>query len=262
MKNKYRDDKPMTVSARFNGVDLDIYSPLEKDFLKLLITEITEEEIYKPPFPHGKVCIDLGANIGLASLYLKDYFDEVHAVEPVPLYYDALVKNTKDYKNIKTYKKAISAYNQDAYFYSPRGIVPQSFYGLQVDERFSKKKDFNSMKVESITLEKFMDDNKIDTVDYLKMDVEGAEYEIFFDESFERIAHRIKSIIGEAHVRKDGGGHPSSIPYILQDRGFEASWKRTSENNYWYMPQFTNRVTNVAKSVKVPMWTIFEAVKK
>lgn len=259
MKNRYTKDLPITLNLPYKQLSPDgktkLYCPLEKPFLDLLLQEIVVDEIYKPK-KKGKVCVDLGANIGLASLYLRNYFDEIHAVEPVDLYYDALKKNLKPYKNIKTYQYAIAAYNRKGKFYSPKDIVPQSFYDLP------RKGEFNMTNVNSITLEKFMDDNNIENIDYLKMDVEGAEYEIFFDKSFARIAHRIKNIIGEAHVRPDGGGHPSSIPYALDQCGFHTEWKPLEKNNYWYTPRFTNSVTKVTTVIKVPMWTIFEAKRK
>lgn len=54
--------------------------------------------------------------------------------------------------------------------------------------------DFNS-----ITFSDFIKENKIDKIDFLKMDCEGGEYSVFTDENFDWITKNVKKIAGEWH---------------------------------------------------------------
>uniref|UniRef100_UPI00359403A9 FkbM family methyltransferase n=1 Tax=Pricia sp. TaxID=2268138 RepID=UPI00359403A9 len=65
-------------------------------------------------------------------------------------------------------------------FYEMRNLKFPTIYNLSGEHNLGAKKDriSNKIKVESITLDAYLDDKKIDSVDLIKLDTEGAEYQI------------------------------------------------------------------------------------
>jgi len=104
----------------------------------------------------GKIAIDCGACVGLVSRVIADNFEEVHAFEPDPDNYRALVRNTWEKYNVFTYNVALS---DKPGWCSMRGASSTSRY---VDD---------GTEIEKITLDEF--NLKADLV---KIDVEGHEY--------------------------------------------------------------------------------------
>ena len=92
---------------------------------------------------------------------------------------------------------------------------------VSTDEKYvTKSKDPYSQraKVKTVAFDTFLEQNKIDEVDFCKFDVEGAEDLILRSEGFRKIAHKIKSIEVEFH-------YPSwtSLVDYLVSLGYKAS---------------------------------------
>lgn len=85
--------------------------------------------------------------------------------------------------------ETISFYDYDGFSDMGRG----SIFNKSSDDKFN---NYNKITVPTITLEKF------DRIDYLKLDVEGAEYEIF-DTMTNEIANKIKQFSMEVHHNID-----------------------------------------------------------
>jgi FkbM family methyltransferase len=119
--------------------------------------------------------IDLGANIGLFSLFIKNKYPEatVIALEPEPSNFELLEKNTKNYKNIITLQKAIWKDNNGVTL----NINPEyGEWGCRVSE---VEKGNNEVIISSITMNDIIINYNIDTIDILKIDIEAAEKYIF-----------------------------------------------------------------------------------
>lgn len=145
-------------------------------------TKIVQEEI-KP----GMVVIDIGSNLGYYALLesrLVGNTGKVYAIEPVEENYEVLCRNIElnNYKNIETFKCAIGNKNEEMEFTLTNGSNwgtmmsmknASDFYGRRM-KKISKDK----INVNTITLDKFIEDNNIKKVDFIRMDVEGYETEI------------------------------------------------------------------------------------
>lgn len=198
-----------------------LYYPKNEGETKLIINEVFINQIYnvfdeelgthqEKSFP---VILDIGAHIGTVSLYYASLFKNaiIYAVEANPLNYKALVKNTKDYKNIKTFNIAISKDNgQRTLLSHPENDTAETFY--------PQAEGKTKIKVNSVKIEKFLKDNKIKHIDLLKIDTEGCEYEIFMSNGFREISPMIDRIIGESHYII---GIPDMIYGILRRCNFE-----------------------------------------
>lgn len=228
-----------------------IEHPLQEHEIQSQITEIFEKQHYKPT-KTGKVAIDLGANVGLASIYLADKFDTVYAIEANPEIYKYLVKNTKGLKNVKTFNCAIVIVNKDRVaMFGKNAYLAQSLYKeyeLQEPTAITR----------GVTLNRFFEENKIDHVDLLKIDIEGAEYDVFFDQTFGEVAQKIDTIIGESHVDVGNANrNPLLIPPILKLYGYKT--EMFGDGNYFVTVSFENTDTGYRRTVDLYIDTMFRS---
>jgi FkbM family methyltransferase len=136
------------------------------------------------------VVVDLGACKGEFINELENFFKIKKAilVEANPTNFNKLP--VKD--NYTLYNKAVSKNNGD--------II--SFYE-DLNSPYNGSKVFNYFdgfehKIETITLDRLMEENNIDYIDILKIDVEGSEYEILLSISDECYS-KIRQITVEFH---------------------------------------------------------------
>jgi len=71
----------------------------------------------------------------------------------------------------------------------------------------------------AVTVEEMMDRCDLQKVDFLKMDIEGAEYAIFRDS--QEWLKRVDNLAMEVHYRL---GDPGEIVQHLQNAGFRVAW--------------------------------------
>ncbi|MDD5173073.1 MAG: FkbM family methyltransferase [Patescibacteria group bacterium] len=166
------------------------------------------------------VVIDLGANIGLFSIYTKMKIPnaEIFAYEPVPKNFDILLENIKknDLKKITPYCLGISGKEEKRYLYLEDSVSHSIYLNNQ-------NKGKQCINITCITLEKILRDNKIDICDILKIDTEGSEYEILYNCSRNTL-ERIKKIILECHhIKSFENYNKKSMEKFLIDNEFSIS---------------------------------------
>lgn len=117
------------------------------------------------------VIVDAGANIGLASLYFHSRFPQatIYAMEPDLNNYSALQHQVECISEIKTFNAALWSQKEMLSLQSD-GV---DAWGIRVE---SGKKNADVL---GIDLTSFMHDQGIDIIDLLKIDIEGAEVELF-----------------------------------------------------------------------------------
>ena len=167
--------------------------------------EIFEDKVYE--FNPKYVVIDVGANVGLYSEYIYDRAKVIYAIEPSTKNYQLLLNRIKD-KNltkIKPFNIGLANRTIETPLYKRSSNGGYSIMATGNDE-------IEEM-VSITTLAMFMGGNNINYVDILKVDVEGAEYDIFNSDDLSSVQGKIGNIIGEPH-----GG--ISIKELLEANGF------------------------------------------
>ncbi|MEK6855510.1 MAG: FkbM family methyltransferase [Nanoarchaeota archaeon] len=149
--------------------------------------------------------IDIGGHVGLFSILAskKAPNGKVYVFEPDPENYELLNFNISANKadNIIPIKKAVSFKNESRdLFLSEENQEAHSF--------FNKSKNPQKITVETIALKDFMSKSRISKVDFLKIDCEGAEYEILYN-CPQDILKKISKISMEYH----------NLNSILEKRG-------------------------------------------
>ena len=141
--------------------------------------------------------IDLGANIGLFSIFVAPVCEKVFAVEPTPSHFSLLeeIVEVSGKKNIVPYQLAIGTSDGEAEFnIHERNSTMNSFLDCPVDPHSGK-----TVKVKTQTLNSFIDSLDVDRVGFVKMDIEGFENEIIFEPSFEDAMTKIDGLYVEVH---------------------------------------------------------------
>lgn len=141
-----------------------------------------------------KTIVDAGANVGLASLFFKMKYPKANivAIEIEEQNVEAIKKNTVNFSNFEIKHNAL--FNKKAYF---KIIDPyNATNSFQIVET-TNPDEANST---SVTLDEILTKNNWETIDILKIDIEGAEKDLF-EKNYENWLPKTKIIMVETHDR-------------------------------------------------------------
>jgi FkbM family methyltransferase len=149
---------------------------------------------YEIPFDtNPRLIVDAGANIGLATLFFSGKFPgtKIIAIEPEPSNYDLLVRNCSGMTNVTLWKAAV--WNTDSSLQIANPDAEKWAFTV-------KPETLNGSGIKALTIPQILAQSGHDTIDILKLDIEGAERELFQD-GCEEWLPRVKMIIIELHDR-------------------------------------------------------------
>lgn len=159
--------------------------------INVISSEINEDKnIYEKyvKVKEGDVVFDIGANVGAFTYSILDRNPlKVYCIEPSNTLFNTLIKNTENkciYIN-----KAISNKTK-------KTKIEEGVYIY-----FNKGEEY-----ETITFKELLSEHNINKIDFLKVDCEGGEYDIFTEENKEWILNNVKYIASEWHMsgQKEG----------------------------------------------------------
>ena len=135
--------------------------------------------------PQKPTILDIGANVGMFSLSYASMFDdaEIHCFEPVPFIYNYLSQNLELNPNLSSKMHAHNLGLSNCVERNKLSIpVPQQH------ERYSKELDIRLYSVlgegeekfsaQFMPIDRWVDNFKIHSLDFIKIDVEGHEYSV------------------------------------------------------------------------------------
>jgi len=172
--------------------------------------------------------IDGGANIGLTSVFFANKYPQANivAVEPEEGNFEMLKKNTKNYRKIGLIKAGIWSH-PTILSVIDEGKGNNSF---TVTEILSPEID----SIKAISIYDIMQERGWDTIDILKLDIEGAEKNVF-EKNFEQWLPWVKILIIEFHDRMVEGCS-SIVSKALSNYYFRSEIK--GENTIFYNKEF------------------------
>lgn len=141
-----------------------------------------------------QVIVDAGANIGLASIFFANKFPEaiIYALEPESSNFALLEKNTAFYPQIKTLKRALWSENKNIQLINP----DNGHWGFMTTDKTPNAREKTDL-VPAVTLDRLLEESAANQVDILKIDIEGAEKEVF--EHSQLWIARVGIIMAELH---------------------------------------------------------------
>lgn len=174
------------------------------------------------------VMVDLGANIGLFSLYMSSICSEIYSVEPTPSHIEImkdLLKNLK-VKNIFPHQVAIHTKNGEEEFQlNSSNSTMNSFLRHGIDPGGT-----DSVMVPTTTLADFIKNTVKKRVNFVKMDIEGFENVIVHDPSFEDAIKEIDAIYVEVHDFEGVGKMEENVNRVIER--LESLGKKTMKLTY------------------------------
>ena len=195
---KKRFNKDYLISIRPKGYDHPIFLRNKTTDVPMFyyIFQAKEYDIkfsFKP-----KIIIDCGAHVGLGAVFFARKYPEamIYAVEPEKSNFDLLVKNTESYPNVKCLNYGI--WNKPTHL----KIVDIGVgnWGYMTEEVSTK----DETRIEAISIDEIMSRFGIDKIDICKINIEGAEKEVF-EKNYEKWVPKTKAIIIELHDRMRQG---------------------------------------------------------
>ena len=206
-----------------NGLNLVVRSPKKSTDIHIF-TEIWLENEYDDEFlkiQDNDVIIDIGAHAGYFSLKASSYCKngKIFSFEPFPDNFKILKENIQinNIQNITANNIAISNRNGKQKLY----------LGHDSTNSLVKKKS-NSIEVSTIKLENVFEQYDILSCDLLKIDCEGAEYEIILDLNPE-ILKKIKKISMEYHIIPELDYTGEKLVSFLKSNNFKVTSKKLSQ---------------------------------
>jgi FkbM family methyltransferase len=184
--------------------------------------EIFVRECYAPPqpLPEEPVIFDIGANIGLASLYFLHRFPNCRLVafEPNPRAFSLLCKNLSSlahFGSLDLHPVALSSRAGRVGLYIERGVAAP--FNASTTGRDTQAGNFEIVEVEMADARIFLTEH----VDLMKMDIEGSELELLLLP--EIVPERVRAIVVEIHDIHARGAEVQHVVDTLLARGYEMS---------------------------------------
>jgi FkbM family methyltransferase len=165
----------------------------------------------------GDIIVDIGAHIGAFSVYAAKRASggRVYSYEPNEENYRILTKNItlNGLKNVSLFNKAVAGKTGTSQLFIRKTNSMHSIYGSPTSEK---------IEVPTLTLNDIMSENMLHKVDFLKIDAEGAEYDILLNTPYE-ILTRIDKIVLEYHDYLGHNHKRSELENHLERSGFNVS---------------------------------------
>ncbi len=153
-----------------------------------------------------KVILDLGANVGYATMWFAMHFPnaQVIAVEPLKANVERIrkqVENAKIEDRVVVIEAAISDRNQELELYMDAGEFFHTGASLSPDHIYHNQTAKIVAKVECLSLDNLIEQYHLSQPDVIKIDIEGTETDLFSNVTpqFDDIMTNVQVLAIELH---------------------------------------------------------------
>ena len=198
------------IFLRKNSVDHEVF---EYVFIEKYHHAFQEIVIAKP------VILDLGTNIGLTVIDFKNIYPGaiIYGYEMDIANFELAKKNCKKLTDVYLFNNAV--WFEESILKYDKGVNVDAY---KIDTNI--KNEQNTVEVKTISIDKIIQDHKLESIDYIKMDIEGAEYNIF-QNGLEWLK-RTKQIKIEVHFGEE-------IYNFIQDKLQQYGFKTLKDTHHW-----------------------------
>ena len=172
--------------------------------------------------------LDIGANNGNDSVNvaINNPHLSVYGFEPTPEMYSQIEERTKNIDNYTVVRKAVSDFEGTAVF----NVAGQSDWGCSSLLEFSDKSktewpgrtDFKVTKqinVDVIRMDKFIEENEIDVIEYVHIDTQGSDLKVLkgFGDKISIIKGGVMEAAGKNNILyNDQNGEDESVQFLIE----------------------------------------------
>lgn len=229
-----RVDKKLLLEIHVPNHDYRIHCPLNKEDL-IVMTKHEEEIIglFRPK--KGDTVVDIGAHMGrytITSSKSVGASGKVIAVEAHPYNFRILQHNLwlNKLTNVIALNWAVYSKKSRLKLYLPDEdlgyTMHHSLMTNYLSTKYNKEIERRYVEVEADTLDNLLKNRAIATVDWMKIDVEGAEYEVLKGAKEILTADKPMSILVEVH----GKDTYSPTIELLRSNNFNIEFEKTYDN--------------------------------
>ncbi|MBC7695272.1 MAG: FkbM family methyltransferase [Burkholderiales bacterium] len=206
--SKFISDINDSRTAPVEAFNFDFYEPKDSEIIYRLVKD-------------GDTIFDIGANIGWYSIHLARKLNKskIYAFEPIPATFNQLEQNINLNKceNIIPNNIALTDRKQRlSFYYSPKNTVASSSRNIM------ENADAALVECDANTIDEFISEHKITSLDFIKCDVEGAEYFVY--KGGMKVFEKYKPIIFTEMLRKWASKfdyHPNDIINLFSTIGYK-----------------------------------------
>ncbi len=211
-------------------------------FKEIFMADVYEIDELVSTLPDAPVVIDIGANVGFFAIQLLSKINEatIYAYEPVPANVKTLQRtleqNPRIGQQIKLFSMAVTGKPLDKL----ELFVEAEEKSQVVASVFSAFHENNSQKitVPCITLTDIIQKNDLQTIDLLKVDCEGSEYDIIYNTAPE-LLRRVKKMTIEVHDLDKDRNHIGAFNQYVQSLGYTTT--HSPINSFCYALEATRQ---------------------
>jgi len=159
-----------------------------------------------------KAILDFGSNIGLFAIHVSPWAEKIVGYEPTPSHYALNRQLTWNFPNIEIINAAVGPHTGEIdFFFEPHNTTMNSMV-----PRTGQKTTVPSFSIPDILA-------VYDTVDFIKMDIEGSEIWALTEEAIEAIAKKVKKLLIEFHHTQYGTEvqHRAQFRFRFEDAGMK-----------------------------------------
>lgn len=201
LKNLIKDERASNVCLDMKFLGSHLSMRIDDSDIRVFKQIFVDNEYDSLNLPEtANTIVDLGANIGLSALFFLKKYPNAHiiAVEPDTVNFEFMKRNLEDYSNhvallqaaIWPSDGAVSLVEHDE---SNEGLGAWGY-------RTETLTEGAEASVSAISIPTLMNQFSMDFIDILKVDIEGAEYELF-EKGYESWLDKVGLIIIETHDR-------------------------------------------------------------
>jgi len=182
-----------------NGVRIELPQQSFNVFKEIVMDDCYLKGLPEKPQEPSLTILDIGANVGCFSLFMASKYPEarIFAFEPMAKNFEMLKKNAgiNASKQLSCISKAVFGHSGTLKLQ----YIPQEDFPTRASV-FKYQSFWDSIDVPCISLSDIFQQNDIRQVDLLKLDCEGAEYDILYqlpENSFSILIFRSRSAAPE-----------------------------------------------------------------
>ena len=169
--------------------------------------------------------VGLGEGISFSTSLIDQYGMTVHGFDPTPR--SIAYVEAHAHPGFILHKFGIGERTSKVTFY-----LPNDERNVSGSYKAAEHVGRTAIEVELLQLDDLMSRVGTERIDLLKLDVEGAEYDVFASEAFRKVADRIDIICVEFHHRWRNFGVDETIKAVdeLRGLGFRCVWRSPTTN--------------------------------
>jgi FkbM family methyltransferase len=214
-------------SIKLDIRDPDIANHVEdpKSYAKIIMRQINTERIYDRFLKDRRdmTILDIGANVGLFTLYAKDSASRIVSVEPTPSHQNLFEKICGKYDNVELVKAALSGKDGDIEFF----LCDNNSTCNSLIKTPDRNTNFT---VKGLTLDSILKTCNLEHVDFCKIDIEGSEMVAITEDTLKPVYDKIDRMFIEVHATQDGPDLPWQKSLNINRKKIEEVLKNVGYN--------------------------------